>query len=75
MNFSATTEKASAYTSEIVHLLHRPTATKSAFRAHECRGGQLSFAERAGALDERAHKRHLVSCQHDERARKMSGGA
>lgn len=39
MNFSATTEKGSVYTSEIVHLLHRPTATKSAFRAHECRGG------------------------------------
>ena len=74
MNFSATTEKASVYTSEIVHLLHRPMGTKSAFRAHECRG-QISFAEGAGALDERAHKRHLVSCQHDERARKMSGGA
>lgn len=37
MNFSATTEKASVYTSEIVHLLDRLTATQSAFRAQECR--------------------------------------
>ncbi|MDC1295273.1 hypothetical protein N8077_02920 [Myxococcota bacterium] len=61
------------YAYEIVHILRRPTAAEWALRS--LGRGQLSFVETAYALSERAHERHLVSCQHDERARDMSGGA
>ena len=63
-----------------VHLRDRPPPAPTdgdeiGVSSSRVSGGQLSFVETADALSERAHERHLVSCQHDERARDMSGGA